>query len=105
MNGNQSSNAILDIRRITHSFNEQKRREDEKERIDWIAGLLPSELLVNLRMGNSKPGHTKLQVLDAAVQFLKALPDDVKQRAMEQCRGNQAKGSHSHEHYYEAGGL
>lgn len=103
--GNQPSKAIVDTRRITHSINEKERRKDEKERIDTIVGLLPSELLVNLRMRNSKPGHTKLQVLDAAVQFLEALPDDVKQWAMQQCRRNLAKGSHSHEHYCKAGGL
>lgn len=91
----QSYNAIADTKRMTHSINEHKRRQAETVTIDKIDKLLPSELLVDFRMGNSKQGHTKLQTLKATVQFLEALPEDAKQWAMKQCRGNLANTSPS----------
>jgi len=99
----RSSINIADTKEKIHSNNERVRRRAETRTIYKIDELLPPELLVDLRMWNLKQGHTKLQILEAAVRYLEGLSDDVKQCTMEKCRKNLAKAVQSQERYSEVG--
>lgn len=94
---------LAEMKRKVHANNEHVRRREETKKIYKIDGLLPPELLIDVRMGNLKEGHTKLQILGACVDFLEALSEDTKQRAMGQCRENLEKPALFRECYCQVG--
>lgn len=64
-------------KRADHNRNEHTRRVQESEKRATLAGLLPSGSL-DSKMGNSKPGHTKIGLLDATIRVLKAIDPKIR---------------------------